>query len=235
MLEAFRLAYDNLQDIWRLVLPPKSLLGLKRLSVANAAAFHLPERLWARHCLRLSPRLPAAHHQPRASARRAHSALPRMGRQPHQHHCLRHQPPRAISKRSPPLSRPTSPTWSHAGAGQTGSTHECPHQPAAAFKSSRSRFRYAANASNQGVSPMQTVLATVPPAGSAAALAVFLRNNATIWVTCPTRSISRSTASFAAHRHPARHPGLLYCRGCMYPDRPGSLRAAAAWTYHGQV
>jgi hypothetical protein len=48
MIEAFRLAYDNLQEIWRLVLPPKSLLGLKRLSVANAAAFHMPESLWAR-------------------------------------------------------------------------------------------------------------------------------------------------------------------------------------------
>jgi len=48
MLEAFRLAYDNLQEIWRLVLPPKSLLGLKRLSLANAAAFHMPESLWAR-------------------------------------------------------------------------------------------------------------------------------------------------------------------------------------------
>jgi hypothetical protein len=48
MVEAFRLAYNNLQEIWRLVLPPKSLLGLKRLSVANAAVFHMPESLWAR-------------------------------------------------------------------------------------------------------------------------------------------------------------------------------------------
>jgi glucosylglycerate synthase len=48
MLEAFRLAYSNLQEIWSLVLPPNSLLGLKRLSVAEAAAFHMPERLWAR-------------------------------------------------------------------------------------------------------------------------------------------------------------------------------------------
>jgi glucosylglycerate synthase len=48
MIEAFRLAYANLQEIWRLVLPPQSLLGLKRLSVANTAAFRMPESLWAR-------------------------------------------------------------------------------------------------------------------------------------------------------------------------------------------
>jgi hypothetical protein len=44
------------------------------------------------HRLRLSARLPAPHHQPRTPSRRADSALPRMGRQPHQHHRLRRRP-----------------------------------------------------------------------------------------------------------------------------------------------
>lgn len=48
MIEAFRLAYSNLQEIWSLVLPPNSLLGLKRLSVIDPGAFRMPESLWAR-------------------------------------------------------------------------------------------------------------------------------------------------------------------------------------------
>jgi hypothetical protein len=48
MLQAFRLAYTNLNEIWSLVLPPNSLIGLKRLSTNDAAAFHMPENLWAR-------------------------------------------------------------------------------------------------------------------------------------------------------------------------------------------
>jgi len=48
MVESFRFAYNNLQEIWSLVLPPNSLLGLKRLSVANPAEFRMPEALWAR-------------------------------------------------------------------------------------------------------------------------------------------------------------------------------------------
>jgi hypothetical protein len=48
MLDAFRLAYTNLREIWSLVLPPNSLLGLKRLSVTDAATFRLPDNLWAR-------------------------------------------------------------------------------------------------------------------------------------------------------------------------------------------
>ena len=48
MLEAFRLAYTNLREIWSLVLPPNSLLGLKRLSVTDTASFRLPDSLWAR-------------------------------------------------------------------------------------------------------------------------------------------------------------------------------------------
>jgi glucosylglycerate synthase len=48
MLQAFRLAYTNLQEIWSLVLPPNSLLGLKRLSATEASAFRMPDSLWAR-------------------------------------------------------------------------------------------------------------------------------------------------------------------------------------------
>jgi glucosylglycerate synthase len=48
MLEAFRLAYTNLHEIWSLVLPPNSLLGLKKLSVIQADAFRMPDSLWAR-------------------------------------------------------------------------------------------------------------------------------------------------------------------------------------------
>jgi hypothetical protein len=48
MIESFRLAYGNLQEIWSLVLPPQTLLGLKRLSVLPAANFVMPDSLWAR-------------------------------------------------------------------------------------------------------------------------------------------------------------------------------------------
>jgi hypothetical protein len=48
MIDGFRLAYSNLQEIWSLVLPPNTLLGLKRLSVVDAASFRMPENLWAR-------------------------------------------------------------------------------------------------------------------------------------------------------------------------------------------
>lgn len=48
MVEGFRLAYSNLQEIWSLVLPPNSLLGLKRLSLLEPSAFRMPESLWAR-------------------------------------------------------------------------------------------------------------------------------------------------------------------------------------------
>jgi hypothetical protein len=48
MLSAFRLAYTNLHEIWSLVLPPHSLLMLKRLSSTDAAAFRLSDSLWAR-------------------------------------------------------------------------------------------------------------------------------------------------------------------------------------------
>ena len=48
MVEAFRLAHANLQEIWSLVLPPHSLLLLKRFSAVEPAAFRMPDNLWAR-------------------------------------------------------------------------------------------------------------------------------------------------------------------------------------------
>ena len=48
MVEAFRLAHRNLQEIWALALPPQSLLALKKLSIAEPAAFTLAPALWAR-------------------------------------------------------------------------------------------------------------------------------------------------------------------------------------------
>lgn len=48
MVDGFRLAYSNLLEIWGLVLPPASLLGLKRLTLLEPPQFRMPESLWAR-------------------------------------------------------------------------------------------------------------------------------------------------------------------------------------------
>ncbi|QMV17284.1 hypothetical protein GOB94_00095 [Granulicella sp. 5B5] len=48
MVEGFRMAYGNLAEIWSLVLPPQSLLGLKRLSAVPAESFVMADALWAR-------------------------------------------------------------------------------------------------------------------------------------------------------------------------------------------
>jgi hypothetical protein len=48
MIESFRVAYKNLQEIWSLVLPPNSLLALKRLSQAPVEGFRMGDSLWAR-------------------------------------------------------------------------------------------------------------------------------------------------------------------------------------------
>jgi glucosylglycerate synthase len=48
LLDSFRLAYTNLHEIWSLVLPPNSLLGLKKLSLMPPAAFRMPDSLWVR-------------------------------------------------------------------------------------------------------------------------------------------------------------------------------------------
>ena len=48
LLQGFRLAYTNLREIWGLVLPPNTLIGLKRLSLIDGTGFRMPENLWAR-------------------------------------------------------------------------------------------------------------------------------------------------------------------------------------------
>jgi glucosylglycerate synthase len=48
MIAAFQLANANLQEIWSLVLPPNSLLSLRRCSTLDPAAFRMPDSLWAR-------------------------------------------------------------------------------------------------------------------------------------------------------------------------------------------
>jgi hypothetical protein len=48
MLEAFQLGVRNLRDIWSLILPPVTLLELKKLAALNAEDFRMPDALWAR-------------------------------------------------------------------------------------------------------------------------------------------------------------------------------------------
>jgi hypothetical protein len=48
MIDSFRLAYSNLREIWSLVLPPQSLLGLKHLSEMPTPSFRMADALWAR-------------------------------------------------------------------------------------------------------------------------------------------------------------------------------------------
>jgi hypothetical protein len=48
MLTSFRVAYTNLYEIWSLVLPPQTLLGLKKLSLMPAESFRMPDALWVR-------------------------------------------------------------------------------------------------------------------------------------------------------------------------------------------
>lgn len=48
LVEAFRLAFTNLREIWSLVLPPQSLLSLKKLSLTPAESFSFAPNLWAR-------------------------------------------------------------------------------------------------------------------------------------------------------------------------------------------
>lgn len=48
LIETFRIGYGNLHDLWSLVLPPNTLVALKRLSVAPAENFRLPDAVWVR-------------------------------------------------------------------------------------------------------------------------------------------------------------------------------------------
>lgn len=48
MIESFQLGAKNLQDVWGLILPPTSLLELRRLSRLAEDQFRLPDQLWVR-------------------------------------------------------------------------------------------------------------------------------------------------------------------------------------------
>ena len=48
MVEAFQLGERNLRDFWALILPPVTLLELKKLSRLSPDEFHMPDTLWAR-------------------------------------------------------------------------------------------------------------------------------------------------------------------------------------------
>ena len=48
MLETFQLGFRNLQEVWSLVLPPVTLLELKRLARPSTDRFHMPDELWVR-------------------------------------------------------------------------------------------------------------------------------------------------------------------------------------------
>ncbi len=48
MIESFQLGTQNLQDVWSLVLPPTTLLELRRLSKLPEDQFRLPDHLWVR-------------------------------------------------------------------------------------------------------------------------------------------------------------------------------------------
>jgi len=48
MLQSFRLGAHNLQDVWGLILPPTSLLELRRLSRLTDDQFRFPDQLWVR-------------------------------------------------------------------------------------------------------------------------------------------------------------------------------------------
>jgi len=48
LLDSFQLATRNLQEIWQMVLPPATMLELRRMSRLPAAEFAMPDGLWVR-------------------------------------------------------------------------------------------------------------------------------------------------------------------------------------------
>ncbi len=47
MLDSFRLGSTNLDEVWRLLLPPNTLLELRRLTRLSSEQFRMPDDLWA--------------------------------------------------------------------------------------------------------------------------------------------------------------------------------------------
>ena len=79
MLETFQLGFRNLQEVWSLVLPPVTLLELKRLARVSVDRFHMPDELWVRiiYDFALAHRLRTLSRTP--FVRGAHAAVPGMG------------------------------------------------------------------------------------------------------------------------------------------------------------
>ena len=48
MINSFMLGSRSLQDVWGMLLPPVTLLDLKRLTLLPADRFHMPDELWVR-------------------------------------------------------------------------------------------------------------------------------------------------------------------------------------------
>lgn len=48
LIEAFRLGYSALRDVWAWILPPRTILQLKRLADTPAPQFRVPDEIWAR-------------------------------------------------------------------------------------------------------------------------------------------------------------------------------------------
>jgi hypothetical protein len=48
LIDSFLLGSSNLQEVWRLVLPPVTLLELKKLARLSPEAFRMPDELWVR-------------------------------------------------------------------------------------------------------------------------------------------------------------------------------------------
>jgi hypothetical protein len=48
MMQSFRLGYQNLQDIYRLILPPATLMELKRMCLHPVETFQFDDTVWAR-------------------------------------------------------------------------------------------------------------------------------------------------------------------------------------------
>ncbi|MGH9628009.1 MAG: hypothetical protein ACRD7E_06670 [Bryobacteraceae bacterium] len=48
LIETFRLAYRNLMEVWPLLLPPGTLVELRRLTTTELDRFRLPDRTWVR-------------------------------------------------------------------------------------------------------------------------------------------------------------------------------------------
>ncbi len=48
LIDSFRNGYSNLHELWSMVLPPNTLVTLKRLSTASVQNFQLPDAVWVR-------------------------------------------------------------------------------------------------------------------------------------------------------------------------------------------